>query len=128
MSNVLYVLSNPSVKGLCKIGVHTGSLKRLLGRYSTYIPNVKVQLLINNVDARVLENKFKKSHETHRVPIEHTGRMSEWFMMELATITSYILPRLINQRYGLDNNNKRFVIDRLRMSVDNGTKIVVAES
>jgi hypothetical protein len=127
MSNVLYVLSNPAIKGLCKVGIHRGSLKQLLGRYSTYIPNVKVHLFIRNVNARTIENKFKKSHEKYRVPIKHTGRMSEWFAMELIVIIAYILPGLINRKYGLHDNNKEFVIDRLNMSIENGTKVIVAK-
>lgn len=127
MSTVLYVLSNPSIKGLYKVGIHTGSLKQLIKRYATYIPNVEVHLFIKNIDARVIENRFKKHYKEYRVPIEHTGRMSEWFTLKMFTIVTYIITRLVGRKYGLNNKNKNFIIGKLGISTENGTEIITAK-
>lgn len=124
-STILYVLSNPAVQGRYKVGIHSGSIKKLFGRYSTYIPNVKIHLVIKQIDARAIESKFKHHYSELRVPLENSGRLSEWFDMDLFRISTYLLTKLPGKNHGVIDDGQ-FTINRLGRIIVNGVTIITA--
>ncbi len=94
-SNAIYVLSNPGIKGLYKVGKHTGDIGKIYSRYSTYIP-----LRFEDVDATAVESAFKEKREK----IKHTGNLSEWFKLSLDKIIADLLIMLPGTKHGLHKN------------------------
>lgn len=82
----LYILSDPNSKTECyKVGSHTGSLKKLISRYQTSIPKVKINYFVETNKAADIENKFKQLHIDSRIH-NRSGSLSEWFEMPLDKI------------------------------------------
>lgn len=126
ISNTIYILSNPRIVGEYKVGIHQGGLRKLQSRYETYIPDVKVHYLIENVKAREIENQFKELHSTSRVPFKRKREgenLSEWFKMPLDLIISRLLIMLVGKDYGLNGANS-FVISEMDQTVIEGTTII----
>lgn len=126
MSNALYILSNPRIAGEYKVGIHQGGLRKLQSRYETYITDVKIHYLIENVQAREVETKFKELYSSSRIPFQRRREkqgLSEWFKMPLDQIISNLLIMLVGKNYGI-NGKKSFQITELSDRVVDGTKII----
>jgi len=125
MSRNLYVLSNPLIQKQYKIGVHKGSLSALKSRYGTAIPNVKVDLFIENLAARSIEQEFLKKHRLNRIAFEHSSRLSEWVDLSLPYIEDELLAIGTAGRFGM-NDHGSFKIGSYTMSSAGRTKIYMA--
>lgn len=128
MASRIYILSNPRVLGEYKLGVHTGNLRKLQARYETYIPDVTIHYLIENVKAAEIEQQFKELHSELRVPFarkrEGAG-LSEWFKMPLHDMITCLLIMLVGKNYGFDGR-KNFTIIQLLDEIVDDTRIIRA--
>lgn len=126
ISNTIYILSNPRIRGEYKVGIHRGGLRKLQSRYETYIPDVKIHYLIVNVQAREIENKFKILNSISRVPFKRkreNKNLSEWFKMPLDQIISCLLLILAGNKYGFDGKTS-FTIGQMEQTTLEGIRII----
>ena len=127
MSNSIYVLSNPRIPGEYKVGKHRGGLGKLHTRYGTYIPDVKVHFLIDNVDAKIIEKKFKELRTEERIMLSHSQSSSEWFKLSLDQIITDFFIMMAGKEYGLEGD-KKFKISEFDERVVKGTRIITAKN
>ena len=81
----IYVLGDPNNTERYKVGVHSGSLKKLANRYRTYIPDVDICEFIQTPYALTVEKELKRS-SLERVAFIDTGNDSEWYRSDYPTI------------------------------------------
>ena len=87
----IYILSDlTSFFPKYKVGHHDGNLNKLISRYVTYIPCLKVHTLFYIEDficSSNVESNFKEKHYDNRI-VNINGKRSEWFTMDLDEIMS----------------------------------------
>ncbi len=125
-SDVIYVLSNPRIKGEYKVGKHQGSLKKLYSRYGTYIPDVKVHYFIQGIDAKSIENEFKGLRSDERISLQHSEGQSEWFKLPLHELIVDLFMLIVGQECGI-KDKKKFRVTELLHSSEKGTRILTSK-
>lgn len=85
----IYILIDCNNNNLCKVGIHTGSKKKLINKYITAIPNIEIKLfkMINN--PKIMEDEIKSCFEDYRVK-NANGKLSEWYNINYKIIERYI--------------------------------------
>lgn len=125
-SNTIYILANPRILGEYKLGIHQGGLQKLQNRYRTYIPDVKIHYMIENIHARKIEKQFKNVHADSRIPFELKRggeNLSEWYEMPLDQIITDLLLMIIGRNRGFDGKDT-FRVTKLEEQTLDGTKII----
>ena len=83
----IYVLSDPLNEsvGRYKVGSHTGSLQKLISRYITPMPELKIHCFVETPMALDIEAMFKIMFPERRV-VNINGHKSEWYLIPLQDI------------------------------------------
>lgn len=68
-----------------KVGSHNGTLNKLVARYITALPQLRINYFIYHEDAINIERKFNNLFYDYRL-INKNGITSEWFIMPLNNI------------------------------------------
>jgi hypothetical protein len=88
------VLSSPTASRY-KIGKHTGSIDALISRYITAIPDIRIDIFLEDVGH--LEHHIHDRLKEFRIS-NMRGNKSEWFSCSLETIQHTI--RMVRRKYG----------------------------
>lgn len=96
----LYILSTPEYEksGIFKVGIHSGTVTRLISRYITSLPNLDVKLFVLLSDEK--SKRIEKEVKAHFLPKRVSninGNNSEWFQVPLEELCSFIFS-LLNVR------------------------------
>lgn len=74
-----------------KVGIHTGTMNKLIGRYSTYFPHIVVLFFKECKNAEEIEDDILIKFEDNRIRKEHTGNESEWLKNCIPELFNYLL-------------------------------------
>lgn len=87
ISTGIYVLSDPlnEAASRYKIGSHTGTINKLISRYITPIPELKIYYFVKTLLALDIETYFKKTFADKRI-VNINGNKSEWYILSLHDI------------------------------------------
>lgn len=87
-SDTIYIIQNTLIPDeIYKVGRHKGDISKLISRYITAIPQLKIRLLVKTNFANLIEAAFKSGYSSYRIPILHpcasprSKIISEWVKM-----------------------------------------------
>lgn len=107
----LYILTDPSnfANNTYKVGIHTGTLKKLTSRYQTYLPKFKLILFWRFPNSRELEKKILSTFSGQRIKNPNDNQ-SEWIQAELAEILATIIVDQLKSDDEFDEEERMKVI------------------
>ena len=112
MSTAIYVISDGSNPiNRYKVGSHTGDYEKLITRYITAIPELKIHYFIETTKASDIESRFKIMYRDKRV-VNIKGNYSEWYIMPLSDISEGI-NKLLNENYNMEIDQDKELIEKL---------------
>lgn len=120
--NTLYILSDLSHSDdKFKIGHHSGSLKNLISRYITAIPELKINYFVHTAKAICIENYLKFVFKDYRV-INSNGNASEWISLPLNSIVNELLKHIDDHETLYDNNTIIIIEESSTIKIETITK------
>lgn len=93
-----YIIStkNHSKKNTFKIGIHSGTIEKLISRYTTYFPHPIVYYFQFINDAAIIENKIKYHFYNNRIT-NHNGGKTEWVIIEYQYLYNYVKKIIVSK-------------------------------
>jgi len=118
----LYVVGILQEKERYKVGIHTGSRKKLLSRYTTYYPdNFEIHYFTDYPRSKIVEQQFLNRYDTHRVVKSTTGRKSEWIRNVPLNVILKDLKRMVsNDKQACRRDQNRLTRSRMRNRIIGG--------